>query len=133
MKFFDRTLADVAYPAGKVHMHDSHQRHFGPQVHYFGAAIEYDFLTVQARVPTLMFDASADVRSALDSNPGWRPSSPSQPCMAYFYAPNAWEPAATNAEPKQISFGAYRWTRAGLKGLDFDGASIGADGHGCPR
>jgi hypothetical protein len=119
--FYGRTLADVAYPAHKVHMHDSHQRHFGPDIQFFGAVIDEDGNAVnsEARIPVLNFDASARVRSAEESNPGWRPNSPFFPCMTFFYQPAAWEPATVSAKLTDFSIGRYYWTRGGLKGIDF--------------
>lgn len=118
VKYFGRTLADVAYPASKVHVHDTHQRHFGPREHYF-AALADDGTTGLARVPVLMFDASVGVRATSDCNPGWRPNVPDYPCTHFVYDPRSWESPATATEPKQYCAGVYRWTRAGLKGIDF--------------
>jgi hypothetical protein len=39
--------------------------------------------------------------------------------MAYYYQPASWEPPTTNDDFLQLSYGFYRWTRGGLKGIDF--------------
>jgi hypothetical protein len=118
--FYNLTLADVDYPAHKVHMHDSHQRHFGAGVQFFGAQVDLDGDDVfaDARIPFLTFDAGAHVRSSRDANPGWRPNTPTFPCMSFWYEPNPWEPAAIG-EDRDYSHGRYYWTRGGLKGIDF--------------
>jgi hypothetical protein len=123
--FYSRTLADVVYPSGKVHMHDSHQRHFGPNIQYFGVRFDanHDGVDDHPRIPILSFDASAAVRSTADSNPGWRPNIPSFPCMLFYYQPSAWEPAPLGFM-LDLSIGQFYWTRGGLKSFDFGGLPL---------
>lgn len=123
-RFGGRTMADVIYPSGKVHMHDSHQRHFGARVEYFAAVPESEAIDPPARLPILMLDGSASVRSAAASNPGWRPTTPSFPCMTFWYQPSPWEPPTTNGEFQQFCHGQFYWTRGGLKGLDYGGLPL---------
>jgi hypothetical protein len=103
------SLADVAYPAHKVHVHDSHQRHFGPCRPYFAQP--------ESRLPLLFFDASVGVRTTTDSNPGWRPNSPDFPCHVFTASPDIQPPSCPDADV--IVKGVYAWTRGGLKGIDF--------------
>jgi Tfp pilus assembly protein PilE len=116
---FGLTLANVAYPSAKAHMYDSHQRHFGPRVHFFGVQEGADAGPAAARAPVLTYDAAARIRPTAECNPSWRPQLPSFPCMAYYYQPASWEPPTTNDDFLQLSYGFYRWTRGGLKGIDF--------------
>lgn len=120
-----RTLADVAYAANKVHVYDTIQRHFGPKQHYFGVIDGFENDRPLARIPLLMFDGSASVRASAEANPGWRPNTPTFPCMTYYYDPVAWEPRMPSVDSdRAFSHGLYRWTRAGLKGIDFGGVPL---------
>jgi hypothetical protein len=78
----------------------------------------------QARVPLLFFDGSVNVRRTADSNPGWRPNQPAFDCHWFWYQPAAWEPPTTNGQFHEIVAGRYRWTRGGLKGIDFGGLPL---------
>lgn len=111
-----RPLSDVVYPSGKVHVHDSNQRHFGDRRPYFGLE--------EARVAMLMFDGSAGVRMTADANPGWRPRTPDVPCSTYFYQPSPWEPETISGDLNDFAKGHYSWTRGGLKGLDYGGLPL---------
>jgi len=115
-KLGDIRIADVAYAGNKVHIMDTHQRHFGTDQPYYALA--------ESRVPLLMFDGSVAVRRTGDANPGWRPNSPSQDCMFFWYRPDEWEPAPVTGPIQDFSRGFYRWTRGGLKGIDFGGKPL---------
>jgi len=115
-------LGDVLMPASKVHMMDSHQRHFTNVVAYYG----YPF----ARQPLLMFDGSVEVRKTSDSNPGWDPTDPeSDEPDTHLYNPASWEPPAVigqagGGQIDLIQAGWYRWTRLGLRGIDYGGGEV---------
>jgi len=113
-------IGDVLMPASKVHIMDSHQRHFSNITPYYGLKI--------ARQPLLMFDGSVGVRVTADANPGWKPQDPSDPCPTKsLYKPASWEPPITGntniggGGNFDIFHGFYRWTRLGLRGIDFGG------------
>ncbi|MFI4915302.1 MAG: hypothetical protein ACIAS6_02195, partial [Phycisphaerales bacterium JB060] len=76
-----------------------------------------------AKATILMFDLSASQRVTDDANEGWMPNSPTstQPTTYQFAAGSAWEPQAR--APAQVT-GYYRWTRGGLRGVDFNGTEI---------
>lgn len=108
-------ITAVDAPAQKVFMHDSHDRYNKDEL-FFGFA--------DARVTTLMFDLSAGQRLTDDANSGWDPRSPrSRNPMRFVYSPTGseWESQARAETPVD---GYYRWTRGGLKGVDFGGTEI---------
>ncbi len=114
-------FGDVEYPAQKVHMHDPVARHFGRNQLWFGYP--------NARCTVLMFDTSSNVRLTSDSNKGWNPQTPTAAAPAvYNYDPDdsGWEPPNSQGTltPELIAAGYYRWTRGGIKGVDFNGNEI---------
>jgi prepilin-type N-terminal cleavage/methylation domain-containing protein len=107
--FGKRTLSEVSFPASKVFMHDSHARHTGKATLYFA--------DVEARQPLLFFDGSVVMRRTGDANKGFRPDEPfSESVTSFEYKPTLWE--APNVGEAQKT-GYFRWTRGGLKGVDF--------------
>jgi len=115
-------LGDVATPAAKVQIHDSHGRHFGADQVYYAYP--------QARQPLLMFDGSVNVRVTADANPGWDPENPdSEETLFFFYKPEPWEPPAVLGQLAggvydAMEAGWYRWTRLGLRGVDYGGSEV---------
>ncbi len=103
-----RRLTSVAFPAGKAHMFDTYDRHSRKDLLLFP-----DDASSQ---PMLFFDSSVRTASASDANPGFQPRDPGNP-----------EPTiltdTVNGEPRQY-FGRFRWTRGGLRGIDFGGSEI---------
>lgn len=113
------TFEKVSFPGQKVFFMDLYQRHFGRDMFYAHR---------EARQPLLTFDGSVNVRQTQDSNKGWDPrmDNTDERSMEFDYEPEEWEPplkngAAQGAEPVE---GYYRWTRGGLKGIDFGGEEI---------
>jgi prepilin-type N-terminal cleavage/methylation domain-containing protein len=123
-----RQLTDVTFPANKVHLSDSVARHFGKRWWYYAHA--------PARTPLLFFDSSVRIkltggpRTPTDANDGWDPAQPARQFgFAYTYEPEMWEaPTLANGfvppGPADGVIGFWRWTRTGLKGVDFDGQEI---------
>lgn len=110
-------IGDVSFPSGKVHKYDYNQRHFGKRQPFWGLDA--------CRQPLLFFDGSVVVRSSIDSNRGWgNPRLPSSPAQAIvYYSPQGHEPRAISGTTDQ-GWGNFRWTRGGLKGLDFGGREV---------
>ncbi len=113
------TMEKVAFPSQKVFFMDLYQRHFGKDMFYAHP---------EARQPLLAFDGNVNTRQTADSNQGWDPRrDESDPDPTRFdYEPEEWEaPLRTGgwdgAEEVQ---GYYRWTRGGLRGIDFGGEEI---------
>ncbi|MEQ8845767.1 MAG: prepilin-type N-terminal cleavage/methylation domain-containing protein [Phycisphaerales bacterium] len=111
----DLRITAVDSPASKVFMHDNVDRYSKTEL-YFGFT--------DAKVPLLMYDLSASIKLTDDSNPGWHPGRPpsSTGTMRYqFVGGSQWEP---QARAGSLVDGHYRWTRGGLKGVDFGGTEI---------
>jgi type II secretory pathway pseudopilin PulG len=108
--------AAAAFPSQKVFLHDQGAWHFGRPTY---------FAHEQARAAVLMADSSAGFRSTADANPGWQPNNPSNPSPTVFgYQPQAWEPPTVSGQPAEVVTGHYRWTRGGIKGIDYGGPEI---------
>lgn len=110
-------MAKVAFPSQKVHFNDSHARHFGTH--------DRIFADQRARQPLLFFDASVRIRATIDANQGWDPFfSDRNTWRIIRYVPASWEARFDELDVRKIYKGVFRWTRGGLKGVDFDGEEI---------
>ena len=110
-----RSLDEVVFPSQKVHEYDLFDRHA------FNRTIWYAYPV--AAQPLLFFDSSVSLRKTADSNPGWNPTAPfalTTP-MTYHYFPSGTDPRTLSGFVSEAVHGYYRWTRAGLKGIDFGG------------
>jgi len=106
-------IADVTFPAQKVHMHDSVDRYSRDEVYY---------AFPDAKAVMNFFDGSASQKLTADANEGWNPTTPtSENPMRFVYSPDRWEP---QSRAGQTVSGYYRWTRGGLAGVDFGGSEI---------
>lgn len=111
-------LSDVLFPGQKVHMKDPEQRHFGRRRFFYAYP--------GARQPLLAFDSSVIVRVTQETNPGWKPNAPEDPDPTRFsYYPGAWSAPTTHGGALEQVIGYYRWTRGGLRGVDFGGREVG--------
>jgi prepilin-type N-terminal cleavage/methylation domain-containing protein len=114
-----RNLADVQFPSQKVWIFDLYSRHFSKRT--FWHAHE------QAIQPLLMFDTSVAVRKTRDSNPGWDPTQPNNLIAVtnYQFYPWPFEAAKTlSGGPYDMVKGYFRWTREGIKGVDYGGSEV---------
>ena len=110
-----RKFHEVMFPSQKVQMHDQGDRHFAKRAVYFAFP--------EARQPLLFFDQSVRIRLTQDANRGFNPATPTgnfPPQIAY--TPESWDPPVRPG----VTFGYYRWTRSGLRGVDFDGGEVKA-------
>ena len=113
----DVRLTDVEAPAQKVQMHDAEGRHFGKEPVWFG----YD----TCRQPVLAFDGSCIVRLSDDYNPGWMPHQPTSASPTRIsYGPRPWEAPTLSGRSAEVTDGKIRWTRGGIRGVDFGGTEI---------
>ncbi len=123
--FGRRVLPEVTFPAQKVHLYETFARHSGKQ----GLFYAYP----QATNPLLFFDSSVVNRKTGDCNRGFDPATPLSPFAILFdYIPGRWEEPVPGGGfyPPDSSrlFGYYRWTRAGLRGVDFAGKETSTAG-----
>jgi prepilin-type N-terminal cleavage/methylation domain-containing protein len=112
-----RKTSDIHYPANKVGVFEFISRH-GKKPLYHAHQ--------QAVVPMTMWDGSAGPRKTADSNRGFIPTSPAGAAATqYVYDPNILgvEPPAASGTTDQV-IGVFRWTRGGLKGVDYGGKEI---------
>jgi prepilin-type N-terminal cleavage/methylation domain-containing protein len=117
-----RRITEVTYPAMKVQLSDGYARHQGLP--------PYSYALPDSRQPLLMFDGSVSTRLAADSNPGFRPNDPTNPEPSTFRVFD-FDPvglgilmgAQRGAEPDTV-IGRFKWTRGGLRGIDFGGGEI---------
>lgn len=130
-RYISRRFTDVTFPSGKVHMMDDYDRHFATSSHpffedfyhtaangvtyYTEEALYYAF--PEAKQPLLFFDGSVVDRVTRDSNPGFDPWNPADPGSSII---NWGHPMPLRTTVQ----GYYRWTRGGLRGIDFGGSEI---------
>lgn len=108
----NRRQSDIAFPGQKVFWHDNVDRAAGR------LELSRYFAFPNANVLVALADGSSAFRITRESNPGFRPNLPNSPLPTRFqYSPDSWEPPV---DPSGATVtGYYRWTRGGLKGIDF--------------
>lgn len=114
-----RKLGEVEFSMAKVMAFDFHDRHSSKHQFYHAYP--------QATAPMAMFDGSARAVRTADSNFGFKPDQPSDPAATfYYYSPSIlqFEPPTLSGLPQELVAGHYRWTRGGLRGVDFGMAEI---------
>ncbi|MBS0195244.1 MAG: type II secretion system protein [Planctomycetes bacterium] len=123
-----RKVTEISFLSQKVQMYDLQVRHRGKAQFYYGYA--------DAVAPLLFYDASVRVLRTgpardplengvtipIDANSGWDPSTPNStsPLMVQ-YTPAAWETPIRGGGSSVSLPGFYRWSRRGLKGVDYGG------------
>lgn len=115
----DVRLTDVDHTSQKAQMHDAEGRHFGKNPVWFG----YD----TCRQPVLAWDGSCIVRLSDDYNHGWLPYAPtsaSHTPVTYSPSTRGWEAPTLSGGTTEITPGKIRWTRGGVKGVDFGGTEV---------
>ena len=111
-----RRITQVAFSSSKVHMFE--------EFDYIADSKGLFYAYEEAKVPLLFFDASVRIETTRDSNKGWNPSEPNKIGFRSTY----YALLSSFPEPKQDGdqlFGWYRWTRMGLRGIDFGGSEVG--------
>ncbi|MFT3685267.1 MAG: prepilin-type N-terminal cleavage/methylation domain-containing protein [Phycisphaerales bacterium] len=101
----------VTFPSQKVQLYDTHQRHYGRALF---------FAHSEAVQPILHFDGSVVDRKTADAGLGWQPHNPTATAYTTItYEPYRYEPRTSTGAATEDFPGRYRWTRGGLKGIDF--------------
>lgn len=104
-----RRTAEVAFPASKAHMFESFDRHSASGAPFF--------YRPSSRVAVLLHDASVSMRDSKAANPGFQPRNPTST------GPTLIRETTAGVGTQSYS-GVFRWTRGGLKGIDFGGKEI---------
>jgi prepilin-type N-terminal cleavage/methylation domain-containing protein len=115
--FFNTRLEKVGFPSCKVYQFDLFDRHSSKRniFHAYGIA----------KQPLSFFDGSVRVMRTDDANKGWNPRTPtSMAPTTYYYYPAGGEPPTMSGNAFDTILGYYRWTRNGIKGVDFAGSEV---------
>jgi len=116
---FNTTRMDmITFPSQKVYIFDIFDRHSQKRTLFHAYP--------EAKQPLLMFDGSVGVRQTRDSNKGWDPRYPTaiNTVTTYSYWPTAGEPRTVSGNASDPMTGYFRWTRKGLRGVDFGGGEV---------
>ncbi len=117
MVFGRRRASEVSFPGQKVQVAER-------EAFYFGVRAAY-YLHPSARVPLMMADGSASARTTADANTSFLPNNPGDVGAATLldYRPNPAYEAASMSDTgiDEDLDGKYKWTRRGLRGIDFAG------------
>ncbi|MBX3359137.1 MAG: prepilin-type N-terminal cleavage/methylation domain-containing protein [Phycisphaeraceae bacterium] len=116
-RFNNTRLDQVMFPSGKVYLFDLWDRHkYSRRIfHAYPVAAQ----------PLVFFDGSVTIRKTGDANPGWHPVTPDSPAPTrYLYTPGPGEPPTFTGASSEIVTGYYRWTRRGLRGVDYAGGEV---------
>lgn len=105
-----RRLTEVSYPSSKVYMFDTFERHGSGRGSSGEDRLFFEPGTSQ---PILFFDGSVSRKETDDSNLGFWPKFPS----------NASSTMIENNDGELFP-AVFRWTRGGLRGIDFGGQEI---------
>jgi len=101
-----RRLTEVVFPSSKVYMFDTYERH--------GSSREDRlFFEPGTSQPILFFDGSVSRRETNDANLGFRSKFPANP-----------SPSMIENGDGELFPAVFRFTRGGLKGIDFGGKEI---------
>ena len=112
-----RKLSDVAFTSQKVMVYEMNDFHSIKNKSLYHAY-------TNAKVELGFFDGSVRILETKNANRGFNPAIPNSPAVTvYAYTPDlAWEPKCRNpALTSENVEGHYRWTRNGLRGVDFAG------------
>jgi len=116
--FGGRKATEVAFPGAKVGVFEFYSRHKGKRALFYAYP--------DALVPVMFWDGSAHLRKTETANSGFRPNTPSSVFPTqYNYDPSilGFEPPTRSGQRFDLVTGYYRWTRGGLRGVDFAGTT----------
>jgi prepilin-type N-terminal cleavage/methylation domain-containing protein/prepilin-type processing-associated H-X9-DG protein len=113
----DRKMAEVQFPAGKVFQFEEFDR--------FSSRRGLYFMYPDANCNISFFDGSVRRVQTAESNPGWNPASPDQEWRQRYVPLHTFPLPKTGLGETTRYCQRYRWTRHGLRGIDFGGKEIG--------
>jgi type II secretory pathway pseudopilin PulG len=113
----ERRYTQVAHPSGKVIQFDEFDR--------FSSRRELYFAYPDAQTNLSFFDGSVRRQRTADANPGWNPAQPNQERRQRYVPLHTFPLPKTGLGEATEYCQRYRWTRYGLKGIDFGGSEIG--------
>jgi prepilin-type N-terminal cleavage/methylation domain-containing protein len=113
----ERRYTQVAFPAGKVLQFEEFDR--------FSSRQDLHFMYPEAQTNLSFFDGSVRRERTADANPGWNPSTPNQEWRQKYVALHTFPIPKTGFGESTTYCQRYRWTRYGLRGIDFGGKEIG--------
>ena len=112
-----RLIPQVQFPSNKVYFYENGSRHT--------SKIETHAFEASSKVLTLFFDNSVRMMQTRDSKLGMTVRTPSGgPCLLN-YNYQSWDPGYSRINGTTVSiYGRFRWTRAGLSGVDYGGEEV---------
>ncbi|MEZ6241751.1 MAG: prepilin-type N-terminal cleavage/methylation domain-containing protein [Phycisphaerales bacterium] len=112
----ERKYTHVSFPAQKTYFYELFDRHTLSQGLWYGYP--------EAKGSQLFFDSSVRPEATSDSNPGFLPNDPSNPdSFCTKYTPLTTDPQP-QGDPDKTYWVRYRFTRGGLRGVDYGGSDI---------
>jgi prepilin-type N-terminal cleavage/methylation domain-containing protein len=121
--FRQRRIDAVSFPSQKVVWFDLFDRHYSKRTIWYA----YD----SASQPLAFFDGSVSIRATHNANPGWQNQQGAQfnnpvPAYVHYTTFNPTDPAPLFGNNSSFDNRPqyYRWTRGGLKGIDFGGQEL---------
>jgi prepilin-type N-terminal cleavage/methylation domain-containing protein len=116
----DRRIHEITFPSQKVGVFEFISRHTGKFASFYAYA--------DSVVPIMFWDGSAGSRITGTANKGVNPNGPPNYLFpqTYCYNPGilGFEPPTRSGAPFDVVTAYYRWTRNGLKGVDFNGKEV---------
>ena len=113
----DRRYTQVAFPAGKVLQFEEFDR--------FSSRQALHFMYPEAQSNLSFFDGSVRRERTSDANPGWNPATPNAEWRQKYVPLHTFPIPKTGLGESTTYCQRYRWTRYGLRGIDFGGKEIG--------
>ncbi len=113
-----RRYTQVAFPAGKVLQYEEFDWLSSRQALWFAYP--------EASCNVSLFDGSVRRESTANANPGWNPAQPDQEWRQRYIPLHTFPHPKGGLGTEGTSYcQRYRWTRHGLRGIDFGGKEIG--------
>jgi hypothetical protein len=114
-----RRVSEIFHPDKKVIIYEG-------QPAEGGGALPSFYAYGRTKAPLLFGDGSVASRTMSRANPGFLPNNPfnSSPTRINYTPELSWEPPTLSGAASELVNGTVQWTRAGLRGRDFDGPEV---------